>query len=272
MVIKADGCPDSRRYNAPTAQEIAVILPNDGYGEEVASRDIVLYARKGGLQHITETHRAYDTLHYVLLFPLGEDGWHLNILHSKERGNVTTMEYYPYRLMVRSRLSPLHLSGRLFHQYAVDVYAKIEQQRLNYIRTNQKKICVDLYYGLADAVAAGDVDSRELGHKIVLPSSYTGSPRQMFELYQDVMSIVRKYGKPDYFIAFTCNPQWDEITSALILDQKAYERLDLLVVRVFRLKLSELISDLMNKHILGKPLDHVYTIEFQKRGLLTRTF
>ena len=189
-MIKADGCPDSRHYNAPTTQEIAVILPNDGYGEEVASRYIVLCA----LQHITETHLAYHTLHYVLLFPLGEDGWHLNIPHSKGRGNVTAMEYYAYRLMVRSRLSPLHLSGRLFHQYAVNVYAKIEQQRLNYIRTNQKKIRVDLYCGLAEAVAAGDVDSRELGRKIVLPSSYTGSPPQMFELYQDAISIVRKYG------------------------------------------------------------------------------
>ena len=109
-MIKADGCPDSRHYNAPTTQEIAVILSNDGYGEEVASRDIVLCA----LQHITETHLAYHTLHYVLLFPLGEDGWHLNIPHSKGRGNVTAMEYYAYRLMVRSRLSPLHLSGRLF--------------------------------------------------------------------------------------------------------------------------------------------------------------
>ena len=72
------------------------------------------------------------------------------------------------------------LSGRLFHQFAVDVYAKIEQQRLNYIRIKQKKICVDLYCGLADTVAAGDVDSRELGRKIALPS-YTGSPRKMFE-------------------------------------------------------------------------------------------
>ena len=232
IVIKADECPDSRHHNAPTAQEIAVILPNDGYGEEVGSRDIVLYARKGGLQHITETHRAYDTLHYVLLFPLGEDGWNLNIPHSRRRGNVTAMEYYAYRLMVRSSLSLLHLSGRLFHQYAVDVYAKIEQQCLNYIRTNQKKIRVDLYCGLADAVAAGDEDSRELGREIVLPSSYTGSPRQMFKLYQDAMSIVRKYGKPDYFITFTCNPQWEEIMSALILDQKASERPDL-VVRVF---------------------------------------
>ena len=108
--------------------------------------------------------------------------------------------------------------GRLFHQYAVDMYAKIEQQRLNYIALNQK-IRVDLYSGLADAVAAGDTLSKDCGRKVVLPTSYTGSPRQMFELYQDAMSIVRKYGKPDLFITFTCNPQWEEITSALLLDQ-----------------------------------------------------
>ena len=32
------------------------------------------------------------------------------------------MEYYSYRLMVRNSLSPLHLSGQLFHQYAVGMH------------------------------------------------------------------------------------------------------------------------------------------------------
>ena len=58
----------------------------------------------------------------------------------------------------------------------------------------------------------------------------------------------------------------DEITSSLLLGQKASDRPDL-IVRVFRLKLRELLSDLNKKHVLGKPLAHVYTIEFQKRGL-----
>ena len=31
MSIKADGCPDPRRYSAPTAPKIAVFLPGDGY-------------------------------------------------------------------------------------------------------------------------------------------------------------------------------------------------------------------------------------------------
>ena len=80
------------------------------------------------------------------------------------------------------------------------------------------------------------------------------------------MTIVRKFGKPDLFITFTCNPLWGEITCGLLLDQKATDRPDL-IVRVFRLKLRELLNDILKKHILGIPLAHVYTIEFQKHGL-----
>ena len=176
------------------------------------------------------------------------------------------MEYYSYRLMVRSAVSYLHLYGRLYHQYLADMYAKVEQLRLNYIKCNQQKIRVDLYSGLADAISSGDNNPGEFGRKVILPSSFTGSPRQMFELYQDSMSIVRKYGKPDLFITFTCNPKWEEISSALILNQKATDRPDL-IVRVFRMKLRELLTDICKHHVLGSPLAHVYTIEFQKRGL-----
>ena len=88
----------------------------------------------------------------------------------------------------------------------------------------------------------------------------------MFQLYQDAMTIVRKYGKPDLFITFTCNPLWDDITSNLLPNQKVTNRPDL-VVRVFKLKLRELLNDILKRHLLGRPLAHVYTIEFQKRGL-----
>ena len=146
------------------------------------------------------------------------------------------------------------------------MYAKIEQQRLNYIKTNQQKIRIDLYSGLADADSKGDTNATELGRNIILPSSYTNSPKQMFQLYQDTMTIVRKFGKPDLFITFTCNALWDEITGSLLLNQKATDRPDL-IVRVFRQKLRELLNDILKKHVLGKPIGHVYTIEFQKRGL-----
>ena len=191
MIIRADGCPDPRRYNAPSLPEIAVLLPGGGHSEGVTNRDIVLHAHSGSLKRITETHYAYDSLQYVLLFPLGNDGWHLHIPHIRGRGDVTALEFYSYHLMLRSGLNHLHLSGRLFYQYIVDMYAKIEQQRLNYIKTNQQKIRVDLYIGLADAVSKGDTNANELGRNIILPSSYTNSSRQMFQHYQDAMTIVR---------------------------------------------------------------------------------
>ena len=246
MRIRADGCPDPRRYAAPTAPEIAVLLLGDGQSEGVVNRDIVLYAHTGGLKRITEAHCAYDPLHYVLLFPLGDDGWHIRIPYCNRRGNVTALEFYCYRLMIRGGLNYQHLSGRLFHQYVVDMYAKIEQLRLNYIKTNQQKIRVDLYSGLADAVTKGDTNATELGRKVILPSSFIGSPRQMFQLFEDAMSIVRRYGKPDLFITFTCNPLWVEIMSSLLNKQKASDRPDL-IVRVFRLKLRELLNDILKK-------------------------
>ena len=36
---------------------------------------------------------------------------------------------------------------------------------------------------------------------------------------------------------------------------------------MFRIILRELLNDICTHHVLGRPLAHVYTIEFQKRGL-----
>ena len=47
----------------------------------------------------SQKHTAYYSLHYVLLFPLGNDGWHLGIPHNRGRGDVTALEFYSYRLM-----------------------------------------------------------------------------------------------------------------------------------------------------------------------------
>ena len=58
------------------------------------------------------------------------------------------------------------------------MYAKIEQQRLNYIKMNQQQIRSDLYSGLADAVHSSDTNDKEVGRNIILPPSYTGSPKK----------------------------------------------------------------------------------------------
>ena len=71
------GSTHDRRFNLPTADEVAVILPGvDGDDKHVRERDIVLHSRAGELQIITDLHPAYVPLYYVLLFPYGEHGWH----------------------------------------------------------------------------------------------------------------------------------------------------------------------------------------------------
>ena len=187
--------------------------------------------------HINETHPKYDSLHYVLLLPYGQDGWTLDIsTNDKHPSKVSPMQFYAYHLMQRANFNLLHRSGRLFHQYIVDQYAKIEQERLNYCVFHQNELRADLYQGLKDAVSAGDVSGATVGKKIILPSSFIGSPRNMHELYNDAMAIVRRYGKPDLFITFTCNPKWPEILDSLLSNQTPVDRPDL-TTRVFHQKL-----------------------------------
>ncbi len=101
---------------------------------------------------------------------------------------------------------------------------------------------------------------------MILPSSFAGSPRSMQQNYQDAMAMVSKYGKPDLFLTFTCNPRHKDIVDNLLERQTASDRPDI-VARVFKVHLEELMKDIRQKHVLGVPVAHIYVIEYQKRGL-----
>jgi hypothetical protein len=87
---------------------------------------------------------------------------------------------------------------QLFHQFIVDMYAKIESERLLYIRLNQCKLRVDEYIHLRDAVAS-DGNVENLGALVTLPATFTGRPRHMHEYTQDAMTYVRTDGRPDIY-------------------------------------------------------------------------
>ena len=134
-----------------------------------------------------------------------------------------------YRLAIRREISALHLSGRLFQQFAVDAYVKVEGARLDFIRHNQKQLRArECYQGLMDHLEnAAEERNLNAGNVVVLPSTFSGSPRAMHQLYLDTMAIVAKFGKLDAFLTFTCNPKWREITENLLPGQHAHERPDL---------------------------------------------
>lgn len=271
VVIRADKRPvgeHERRFNAPQVNEIAVVIVDNEYSQ----RDIIIQRRSDRLQRIAETHRSYDALQYPLIFLRGEDGYHFNIqqIDPKTGKNtdkkVTSKQFYAHRIMIRDNEYNHILNCRqLFQQYIVDMYAKIEAERLLYIRLNQKKLRTDEYIHLRDAVM-NDGNIENMGKLFILPSTFTGSPRHMFEYAQDAMTYVRKYGRPDLFITFTCNASWPEIKEELFYGQSAADRHDI-IARVFRQKQIKFIEVIVKSRIFGIVLCWMFTIEWQKRGL-----
>ncbi|KAH8940818.1 hypothetical protein BDL97_14G004500 [Sphagnum fallax] len=164
---------DAHQYNVSTTDEVITLMVGDG-SEVVDKRDVVRAQQASLFHRISELHVGYMALHYPLLFPYGEDGWHPNILlngvvanvdldedHVEEyelqrkHCNVTMAEFYGYRFQHRDTHGIALLRGdRLRHQYIVDAYAAIEQSRLKYLRLNKKKLRADLYQSLQDTIVA----------------------------------------------------------------------------------------------------------------------
>lgn len=266
---------DARRYNLPTADEIAVVVPGDGSENVQDSRDIVIQYQGGALRRISHLHQSYSSLHYVLLFPRGENGWHLNMPLQQQEGQntrakkVTQILYYAYRLFTCPTVidsNNIFYGGRLFQQFVCDAWASIEQSNLTWIFHNQKKLRSDLYQGLQDLAARdANPDLRQQGRSVILPSSHTGSPRFMQQILQDSLAICRDCKKPDLFLTMTANSNWCEIQDNLLPGQRAVDRPDL-VARVFFQKKEALLKKVRAGYF-GAVAGLVYTIEYQKRGL-----
>ena len=270
VVIRADKVPAGEhagRYNAPTVSEIAAVI----CGQEHGKRDIVIHHRTGGPpKRVSEFNHAYDGLQYPLFYSHGEDGYHFKIQLLDENGIplnkfVTCMSYYAYLLMLRpGEFNHLHRGKDLFNKFLVDMWAKIECERLVYYRSHQKELRVDDYAHLRDALNNDTLE--DTGKLVILPSNFHGGPRYMQERIQDAMTNVRTHGNPNLFITATCNPKWPEITAELLPGQSYTDRPDI-VARVFRLKYKKIMDLICDYSVFGVRVGHMATVEFQKRGL-----
>jgi len=90
------GNGDVHRYNAPIANEVAMIIP--GEPEKVGNRDVIVQRRYGGgLQRMNELAPSYDPLQYPLLFLAREDGWSKNLqLQNNQDGARTKVSMAAY--------------------------------------------------------------------------------------------------------------------------------------------------------------------------------
>ncbi|CAN7043651.1 unnamed protein product [Brassica rapa subsp. trilocularis] len=210
-----------RQYDLPSAGEIGGLYVGD-FTADSAGKDLVLEYKSSKLQRISDLHPLYMSLQYPLLFPYGEYGYDERIpYHTSENSKIkreymTMREYYAHQIQTRpSEGMTIIIFGKLLHQYIVDAFTATEQERLRFIRLNQKQLRAELYQNVCDAMESGDTDARKVGKKVILPSSFTSSPRYMSEKYQDAMAICRWYGNPNLFITFTANPNWVEVKEHL---------------------------------------------------------
>ncbi len=309
IIIGTNGHIDHRRYNPPTGegqQEVAGFIPGSDDGGVDQRRQIRIRARgdPNQLQFMNDANKLYDSMHFVLFHPQGQQGWegHGIVLvrptpqinanninedendetpvliestnaerprgRGRQKHHVSESGYAAYFMQDRSGQdnSYFRYGKRLFQEWMEDQFAKTDSQRLLFIQNNQKTLRVDLYKGVRDAMRDGDNNLESLGTRVILPSTHIGGQRFFQLLFQYAMAIVRALGRPDYFITMTCNTNWDKITEVLKPGEVPNDRPDI-ISRVFWMKLEAVLDDLLKNGVFGRVIGHIHVIEFQKRGL-----
>ncbi|KYN18631.1 ATP-dependent DNA helicase PIF1, partial [Trachymyrmex cornetzi] len=258
---------DRGRYNIQRVNEVAAVFSTTADGE-IPETYVTIYNKSNKtLQQVRTMDPNVEPWIYPLYYPYGNQGWHGNLRCNNSNKRVSRAAYVKHRIAIRDNFNIFILGRRLFQQWLVDNYVKIEKDRINYCKQNQKQLRAESYQGLIDYLAnVANNNDAHIGKMIILPSTFVDSPRNMLQHYQDAMAIVRKYGKPDLFITMTCNPNWREIRENLLPNQQPVDRPDT-CARVFNIKKDYLIDIIVRQKFFREVLAYVYVIEFQKRGL-----
>ncbi|GJX42382.1 DNA helicase, partial [Tanacetum coccineum] len=263
----------AREYELPTGDMLGAIVYETGPNNDM-DYDIMLETRSGYPQRVNKLHASYMSLQFSLLFIYSQDGYSkdLKMVCSSESSlkdkRLTMLAYYSYYLHDRAnRYNYLSRTRKLFQQYVVTAFCAIEQNRIDFIREHQNDTRNDYLLGIYDVINHGDNDGSHYGSKLILPQSFTGGPRYMYSHYLDALAICRVHGNPSYFITFTCNVKWPEITDYMSQFPllTATDRADV-VDRVFEMKIHEFVNYLRDTKPFGKVVAVLYTLEFQKRG------
>jgi Helitron helicase-like domain at N-terminus len=200
--------------------EVAAVFTETADGSIPPAYIVLTSRRNKKIKVIKNIDPAVSPLLYPLLFPNGDTGYAHTLKKKDERGSRLTMrEYVSNQLQFSSteRFIPLHYAGALAQQYILDMWTRMEYERLDYLRKNQPKLKVAKYKTIMDHLRGdGPEQIREgVGKHIILPSTFPGSPRNMLEHYQDAMAMVAQLGAPDLFITMTINPNDADIRRTL---------------------------------------------------------
>jgi hypothetical protein len=119
----------------------------------------------------------------------------------------------------------------------VDMLLRNLDCRLNYIKANLSRIQRE------EAKLMGSEETVSDGESVYLPASFLGSIRWSHERTIDALTVAQSYGAPTFFITFTCNPNWPEVTLQLRNGQ-VWQDVPLLIAWVFKGHLTRFLDAL----------------------------
>jgi hypothetical protein len=238
--------------------DVGAIIEKPGF-----RRDVVVSSNDGCFRSINIHNQYYHALTYPLLFPTGCPGWHPKMRTQFDDERMVTLPEY-MRFLMMHRDAPTHVQKceRLTLEFLCDAQAQIEARELQFhsLAVQQAKYRTASAQRVVEQINA--TNAADIGTPIILPASFTGSPKYYHRLYLDAMALPRRFGKPDLFITMTCNPSWPEITAALPPGSIWQHHPDI-VARVFLMKLNDMLDKICKRELFGKVLAHVHRIEWQ---------
>jgi hypothetical protein len=86
----------------------------------------------------------------------------------------------------------LFYGGRLFQQWLVDMYVKVESMRLDWysLPKDPKIIRAELYRGIVDTLQAGEACASKVGRRVILPRNFNGGEHDVQGQFLDAMTLV----------------------------------------------------------------------------------
>ncbi|XP_071582399.1 uncharacterized protein [Temnothorax nylanderi] len=141
---------DRRRYNAQRTNEVAAVFTTTADGEIPESYVVVRNKNTKTLQNISIMNPNVEPWIYPLFYPYGTQGWHCHLKKLNSDKRISRGQYVKYRMAIRDDFNIFLLGRRLFQQWLVDNYVRIERDRTEYCKTHQKELRSETYQGLID--------------------------------------------------------------------------------------------------------------------------
>jgi hypothetical protein len=169
----------------------------------------------------------------------------------RQETGSTVLKFYQQRMQVWPGKT-LGRFGRLFHEYVIDQYCKVERNNLQYLRTHQRELRASS--NSTERLEDSPIGNSEGRSWVYLPPSFIGGDRYYHTKYLNTLNAlnaVNKLGAASYFVTMTTNPRCKEILDCLGENETAQDRPDI-VARVFKMKYDALLDDMVKKNVLGR--------------------